>query len=258
MKNFSLTFWALLSVCVTLQSFSQSVTIDPKNGTAAIVEANSIFKGFLPPRMSEVQRNNNITNPVAGTIVYCTDCATGSGPYYYNGVVWYPMFTSPPPTPTYTVGQSAFGGIIFFVEPSGQHGLVAATADVAAGAVAWFNGNFTNTQAVRPGVYGGGFNTDAINLNQGTGSYAALVAAQHNGGSYGDWYLPSSGELQLLYAQRATVGGFSNTNYWSSTEISAATDQPTTNAYMVNFGISNALISTLKSITGRVRPIRRF
>ena len=65
-----------------------------------------------------------------------------------------------------------------------------------------------------------------------TGNYAALVAAnysiQDDGTSlctgaatetcYGDWYLPSKFELNLLYAQKTVVGGFANYVYWSSTE----------------------------------------
>lgn len=37
--------------------------------------------------------------------------------------------------------------------------------------------------------------------------------------AYGsDWRLPTSAELLSLYEQRMLVGGFSNDDYWSSTE----------------------------------------
>ncbi|MEK7273874.1 MAG: hypothetical protein AAB110_01325, partial [Candidatus Desantisbacteria bacterium] len=35
---------------------------------------------------------------------------------------------------------------------------------------------------------------------------------------YGDWYLQSKHELNLLYLQRNVVGGISGYYYWSSTE----------------------------------------
>ncbi|NQY67276.1 MAG: DUF1566 domain-containing protein, partial [Flavobacteriales bacterium] len=38
------------------------------------------------------------------------------------------------------------------------------------------------------------------------------------GVTYGDWYLPSKYELNLLYDQRTVVGGFTSSFYWSSTE----------------------------------------
>ena len=40
-----------------------------------------------------------------------------------------------------------------------------------------------------------------------------------NGVIYGDWYLPSKYELNLLYLQKNLVGGFSNYGYWTSTEM---------------------------------------
>lgn len=55
---------------------------------------------------------------------------------------------------------------------------------------------------------------------------AALMVSEHDGGGMTDWFLPSKGELNALYAQRETVGGFglpgndwsSFETYWSSTQ----------------------------------------
>ena len=38
---------------------------------------------------------------------------------------------------------------------------------------------------------------------------------------YGDWYLPSKHELNLLYLQKNVVGGFASDGYWSSSEFNA-------------------------------------
>ena len=56
-------------------------------------------------------------------------------------------------------------------------------------------------------------------LTKGAGNYAAQVCANYQSGGYGDWYLPSKYELNLLYQQKAVVGGFADCNYWSSSEV---------------------------------------
>ena len=56
---------------------------------SAALDVTSTTKGFLPPRMTEAQRNA-ITTPARGLIVYCTDCAK-EGLYVYNGSGFVPL-----------------------------------------------------------------------------------------------------------------------------------------------------------------------
>jgi hypothetical protein len=59
--------------------------LDPvASDASAVLEARSITKGFLPPRMSSAQRTG-ISNPAAGLIVFDT---TNNGTYVYNGTIW--------------------------------------------------------------------------------------------------------------------------------------------------------------------------
>ena len=50
-------------------------------------------------------------------------------------------------------------------------------------------------------------------------------AAKHEGHGHKDWRVPTTGELNVLFQNRAQIGGFHETNsppagwYWSSTEI---------------------------------------
>jgi hypothetical protein len=61
--------------------------------------------------------------------------------------------------------------------------------------------------------------------NTDTATSAAALADSHtvtvSGVVYDDWFLPSKDELAQLYSQKATVGGFAENNYWSSSEAAA-------------------------------------
>jgi hypothetical protein len=54
--------------------FGATSTID----NSAQVDVNSTSKGFLPPRMTKVQRDA-IVNPASGLLVFCTNCSTSNG-----------------------------------------------------------------------------------------------------------------------------------------------------------------------------------
>ena len=87
------------------------------------------------------------------------------------------------------------------------------------------------------------------------GNYAAKVCADYSvtvgGVTYGDWYLPSFYELNLLYTQRTAVGGFASDVYWSSSE-------DTNNyAWFKNFSNGGQFIEG-KSFSHYVRAIRAF
>jgi uncharacterized protein (TIGR02145 family) len=54
---------------------------------SAKLDVTSSSQGFLPPRMTEAQRNN-ITTPATGLMVYCTNCGTNGELQVYNGSAW--------------------------------------------------------------------------------------------------------------------------------------------------------------------------
>ena len=66
----------------------------------------------------------------------------------------------------------------------------------------------------------------------------------------GDWYLPAMDELQVLFSNGATIGGFSNADYWSSTESAF------TNPYARQYPSGVSTLNTKKS-THRVRCVRQ-
>ena len=175
-----------------------------------------------------------------------------------TSIVW----TTPSTGDTHSIGESYGGGIVFYVYDGGKHGLIAASSDQSTG-IRWYGGgSFTNTRARADGVGAGFKNTAIIIANQGAvdgNAFAATVCNEYSvtagGVTYGDWYLPSRHELNLLYIQKVagTVGGFATNNvlYWSSTEENASY------AGVQNFTDGVQSIDG-KLFTNYVRAIRAF
>ena len=114
------------------------------------------------------------------------------------------------------IGLSYQGGIIFYIDDSGNHGLIAATTDQSS-TDPWWNGSFIATGAIS--ANDGSANTTAIINAQGnSGTYAARLCRNFNGGGFSDWFLPSKDQLNVLYSEKTIVGGFTANIYWSSTE----------------------------------------
>ena len=65
----------------------------------------------------------------------------------------------------YKIGDLAQGGIIFYIDESGEHGLAADTADVSEG-IRWHAGTYGNTQAKGDGPFAGEMNTAIIISSQ--------------------------------------------------------------------------------------------
>ena len=91
------------------------------------------------------------------------------------------------------VGKRLDDGIIFYVSPDGQHGLIASLFDLDDGTgLVW--SDVTSEEALAQSWYNGSVNSDLI-IAQG----AAISAAQLCKTIGNDWYLPSSWEFNLLY-----------------------------------------------------------
>jgi len=111
-------------------------------------------------------------------------------------------------------------------------GLTEVLSEVLTAGIQWYNGTYRYTSTTGDGLYAGSMNTSMIVATQmadnQTGNFAAKVCADYSvtvdGVTYGDWYLPSKYELNLLYVQKTAVGGFESAYYWSSCKSSAKVD----------------------------------
>lgn len=162
---------------------------------------------------------------------------------------------------TPAIGMSYGGGIIFYIDGTGQHGLIAATSDQSTG-IAWAVAAYQSTTVPAPGAIGtaigtGLANTNAIVAQNGVGiTYAAGLCDAYTNtdtdtGIYSDWYLPSKDELNQLYLNKDAVGVFASAYYWSSTEYGNFY------AWMQNF-ISGPQNDGGKANTYHVRAVRAF
>ncbi|KTD49596.1 hypothetical protein Lrub_0695 [Legionella rubrilucens] len=176
----------------------------------------------------------------------------------------------------HTIGEEYRGGIVFYVDESGQHGLIASKRNALDKGISWRNGDSGNkiTNAQGDGIGAGETNTRLIIAQQTAdnqqGNFAALVAANFkvlgdgvtpcktpvapDAVCYGDWYLPSAYELQLLYQnlQSNNLSSFAPELYWSSTEAGVS------KAWLVSFADGAIVFDKKASTLGKVRPICEF
>jgi hypothetical protein len=118
--------------------------------------------------------------------------------------------------PGFLIGDTgpAGGKVFFLTDATGMHGLEAAPVDQET--MIW--GCDTMAVGVTSDAIGTGkANTAAITAKCGSRT-AAQIAASYSLNGVSDWFLPSKDELNLLYLQKSVVGGFTDYNYWSSTE----------------------------------------
>jgi len=123
------------------------------------------------------------------------------------------------------VGESYGGGIVFYIDSTGQHGLIAAKSDMTG--------------------HSDGKQEGELNW------YDAKTAANAFAEGYCDWFLPNREQLNQLYLQRSVVGGIVDTYYWSSSESDV------NNAWVHNFANGKQLAGS-KANGSCVRAVRVF
>lgn len=195
----------------------------------------------------------NLEGLSPNTIHYLRAYATNSAGTGYGNEITFS-------TIALALGDHYQGGIVAYILQDGDpgfiegetHGLIASSADLSTG-IKWNNGSDILTGASGTALGTGSSNTSTIIASQGnSGAYAAKLCSDYAGGSYHDWFLPSSDELNLLFENRTIIGGFTNQNYWGSTEFD--------NYYacVQFFGDGGFQGNNYKTTENNVRAIRNF
>ncbi|WP_319501165.1 hypothetical protein [uncultured Draconibacterium sp.] len=167
-------------------------------------------------------------------------------------------------TTAYEVGDFAQGGVVFWVDETGQHGLVCAKSDLS---MRYAYSSFTYSAAGGNGVFAGEMNTlliiTSVRGENTAAKQCANLAITENGIQYGDWYLPSEHEVLLMYQNKSSINTTALANggtefatsvpygYTSSTEVS-------TNQYRRVDISTGSVIDCPKDSQDNVRPIRSF
>ena len=147
------------------------------------------------------------------------------------------------------IGSRYGGGVVFYVDGTGKHGLISARNGVG------FTGTWgcggVNVPGTKTEVGSGQANTTLIANSCSDASIAARFCDDlvHNG--YNDWFLPSKDELNLMFVNRVTIG-FSAVNRLSSSQNNGNT------AWAQNFDNSGNQTTIPKNSILGARAIRAF
>ncbi len=229
-------------------------TAENYNPDAGVDDGSCVIYGCL---LSDFPNYNSVANTDDGScdmsstdVFGCTDQTTWTYQDFAtidNGTCNYSELE---------LGSLGLGGIVFYVDETGEHGLVAAGEDLL-GAYSW--GCYGTDISGASGEAIGTGNQNTLDIVSGCSEtpIAASEALAYESEGYSDWYLPSFDELYEMYntigngGLEGNIGGFEDYWYWSSSEING------NYAWAVNFYNGNAT-NFSKSGAGRVRVIRAF
>lgn len=116
------------------------------------------------------------------------------------------------------IGEKIGGGIVFYIDGSGKHGLIAAENDQAL-KVSWGKNGIIGANSLTDGMS----NTNKIvKFLSNSRKCAACNCKNLKDGGYNDWYLPSLNELIIMHEKQEIIGNFLLGEYCSSTEVSGS------------------------------------
>jgi len=194
MKKINVLLLAILILTSCTLSAQVAITTDGSDPDgSAMLDVQSDDKGFLAPRVASTA---DVDSPVTGLLVYQTGGTAGF--YYYDGTAWVAQVSS-----KHYVGELYGGGVVYWVDYTGQHGLIVSMVYLSIGQ-AWSDVSSTLIGASAQSDWDGPGNSNAIIGQNGHTSSAAKLCldytnADYGTGTYSDWYLPSRGELNHLW-----------------------------------------------------------
>jgi hypothetical protein len=256
MKQF---FTLLATFLLTVSTFAQvGIGIAIPDASAAL-DITSTTGGLLVPRMTETQRD--AISAAKGLVLFNTTTNTLQINEGDATTANWVSLSAAATSATYSIGDIVNGGVVFWLDSTGQHGLVAAMSDVAT-SVEWgcYGTDLPNVPNVtsNPPVgfgaeIGDGFNNINDILTDCPTAPAALAARSLGA----QWFLPSAKELNQMYINTTTLEGVSgftafSSSYWSSTEVDGI------NARRQLFDDGDQRSTSKSNTASSVRAVRAF
>lgn len=209
------------------------------NPTINDSKCNELTPGFLT--------DNNIFGLIPDTIYYVRGYAINKAGTAYGNEI---SFNSGK-----EIGKSFGGGYVFFNDGTG-HGLIAAYCTQSLGQF-WIEGGSTQTEFIgntSTKIGTGQANTTAIINQNGHINSAAKLCDTYTKEGFSDWYLPSVGELNLIYCNLflKKIGMFS----WSSIYASSS-EFDGLDVYCLDFN-NGYQVKNKKNSSFCVHPVRSF
>ena len=177
----------LLAIFTTFATTAQSVGINADGSAAnasAILDLKTTTQGFLPPRMTTVQRNA-ISNPASGLVIFNT--TSNALNIYFSGA-WYQLSTSLVPgsiTTLNTASPTTYGTLSSGIAASGVSSVVPYTGgngETHSGQTVFSTGATGLTATLSPGTFAVGNGTLTYNItgtaSKGEASFALNIGGQ--------------------------------------------------------------------------------
>lgn len=199
---------------------------NPLNCPQAIVQRGVCWDTFPNPNLLDLKSLNgigpgtftsNLTNLKRDKIYYVRAYATTSTDTIFGNEQIFK-------TKKYQIGDTAFGGIIFYLDSTNLHGLVCSKVDVDSNISPCPDAFWTPTHShlsviingTDESVGSGKNNTNIIMSILGNTYYAASACKNYSSEGYTDWFLPSADEVSEICKSKQYLGNVS-ASYWSST-----------------------------------------
>ena len=161
-----------------------------------------------------------------------------------------------------TIGDFHEGGVIFYLNDTGEHGLVCTISEQSFGSTWKCDTNIVIQGAQETAIGSGAQNTvDILFVCDSSPTIAAAICNSLDLNGYTDWFLPSKDELNEIYENKAIVddtavanGGalLQNTNYWSSSH------QLSNTVWIQSFGNGGSQSGNSYDASNHDRAIRAF